>query len=60
MYAWDAVNEAFNEDDTIRSTLWSDSPGIGLTGTAYIEQALRWLMTPIHKPYCSTTITALS
>jgi GH35 family endo-1,4-beta-xylanase len=33
VYAWDAVNEAFNEDGTIRSTLWSDSPGIGLTGT---------------------------
>jgi endo-1,4-beta-xylanase len=38
------VNEAFNfnEDGTNRSTLWSDSLGIGLMGTAYIEQALRW------------------
>lgn len=42
VYAWDVVNEAFNDNGTIRSTIWSDSPGIGLTGTAYIEQALRW------------------
>src|SRR6266404_3568612 len=42
VYAWDVVNEAFNDNGTLRSTLWSDSPGIGLTGTAYIEQALRW------------------
>jgi endo-1,4-beta-xylanase len=42
VYAWDVVNEAFNDDGTIRSTIWSDSPGIGLSGTAYIEQALRW------------------
>ena len=42
IYAWDVVNEAFNDNGTIRSTIWSDSPGIGLTGTAYIEQAFRW------------------
>jgi endo-1,4-beta-xylanase len=42
VYAWDVVNEAFNDDGTIRSTIWSNSPGIGLSGTAYIEQALRW------------------
>ena len=42
VYAWDVTNEAFNDDGTIRSTLWSDSPGIGLAGRAYIEQALRW------------------
>jgi endo-1,4-beta-xylanase len=42
IYAWDVVNEAFNDDGTIRSTIWSDSPGIGLSGTAYIEQAFRW------------------
>ncbi len=42
LYAWDVVNEAFNADGTLRSFLWYDSPGIGVTGTGYIEQAFRW------------------
>jgi len=50
IYAWDVVNEAFNDDGsgstpaTVRSTIWYDSPGIGFAGqgTAYIEQALNW------------------
>jgi len=42
VYAWDVVNEAFQDNGTIRSTIWSDAPGVGLTGTAYIEQAIRW------------------
>src|SRR5437016_2422379 len=45
VYAWDVVNEAFNNNGTMRSTIWSDSPGIGLTGSSYIEQALRWAHT---------------
>src|SRR5262249_41587679 len=42
IYAWDVVNEGFNDDGTMRSTIWYNTPGIGLTGTGYIEQALRW------------------
>jgi endo-1,4-beta-xylanase len=43
VYAWDVVNETFNDDGTMRSTLWHDQPGIGAgKGTKYIEQALRW------------------
>lgn len=42
VYAWDVVNEAFNDDGPMRSTVWFDAPGIGLKGTGYIEQALRW------------------
>jgi len=50
VYAWDVVNEAFNDDGsgstpaTVRSTIWYDSPGIGFAGmgTAYIEQAFNW------------------
>ena len=44
IFAWDVVNEAFNDDGSMRSTLWYDRPGIGYAGqrTAYIEQALVW------------------
>ena len=50
VYAWDVVNEAFNDDGsgstpaTLRSTIWYDNPGIGFAGqgTAYIEQAMNW------------------
>lgn len=44
VYAWDVVNEAFNDDGTMRETIWYNLPGIGYAGqgTKYIEQALRW------------------
>ncbi len=47
VWAWDVVNEAFTNNGTLRSTVWNDSPGIGLAGkgTGYIEQSFRWAHT---------------
>jgi endo-1,4-beta-xylanase len=47
VFAWDVVNEAFNDPTGsavpgLRDSIWYDQPGIGLTGTGYIEQALQW------------------
>jgi endo-1,4-beta-xylanase len=43
VYAWDVINEAFNDDGIMRHTIWYDQPGIGAGATTkYIEQALRW------------------
>jgi len=44
VFAWDVVNEAFNDSagNTLRDSIWYNQPGIGLSGTGYIEQAFRW------------------
>lgn len=44
VFAWDVVNEAFEDNGSLRSTPWFNRPGIGLAdqGTKYIEQAFRW------------------
>ena len=40
---WDVVNEAFNDNGTIRSTVWYDNPGIGYAGqgTKYLEEVFK-------------------
>ncbi len=43
VFAWDVVNEAIDDNSgTLRNSIWYNQPGIGLTGTGYIEQAFRW------------------
>lgn len=47
VFAWDVVNEAVSDSATgrgtdLRDSVWYNQPGIGITGTGYIEQAFRW------------------
>jgi len=44
VFAWDVVNEAFDEKGEVKDSIWYNRPGIGLAGkqTAYVEQAFRW------------------
>lgn len=64
--AWDVVNEAFNDNGTLRSTLWYNNPGIGLAGTGYMEQAFRWAHEAdpkallFYNDYSAETINAKS
>jgi hypothetical protein len=37
VYAWDVVDEAFNEDGSMRGSLWQNK-----LGTGHIANALRW------------------
>lgn len=47
VFAWDAINEALDENGNVRDSLWYNRPGIGFSGkgTAFIEQIFRW----VHK-----------
>jgi endo-1,4-beta-xylanase len=44
VFAWDVVNEAFTDTtpSVLGDSIWYDQPGIGQSGTGYIEQAIRW------------------
>jgi endo-1,4-beta-xylanase len=47
VFAWDVVNEALSDSQSatgiaLRNSVWLNQPGIGATGTGYIEQAFRW------------------
>lgn len=44
VFAWDVVNEAFDENGKPKDSPWYNKPGIGFSeeGTRYIEQAFRW------------------
>ncbi len=47
VFAWDVVNEAVSDSANgagtqLRDEIWYDQPGIGMTGTGWIEQAFRW------------------
>lgn len=43
VFCWDVVNEAFNDNGTMRSTVWYDAPGMGYAGqgTKYIEEVFK-------------------
>jgi|SRR5579871_356528 len=48
VFAWDVVNEAVSDSQTsatgtvLKDSIWYNQPGIGLSGTGYVEQAFRW------------------
>ena len=47
VFAWDVVNEAVPDSATgvgtqLRDSIWNNQPGIGASGTGFIEQAFRW------------------
>ena len=47
VFAWDVVNEAISDSatgtgTTMKDSIWYDQPGIGLSGTGFVEQAFRW------------------
>jgi len=67
-YCWDVVNEAFNDDGTLRTSFWYNSPGFGYAanGTRYIEEAFRRAAAAdpgaklIYNDYSTETVNAKS
>ena len=58
VFAWDVVNEAFDEQGKVKDTIWYNRPGIGLAGkgTAYISKCSVGHTQPIRMRCSSTTI----
>jgi len=43
VHSWEVVNEAVADGGAgLRSSIWNDQPGIGLSGIAWIERAFQW------------------
>jgi len=43
VHSWEVVNEAVADGGAgLRSSIWNNQPGIGLSGIAWMEQAFRW------------------
>src|SRR6267142_3627135 len=65
---WDVVNEAFNDNGTLRTNFWYDQPGIGYAanGTRYIEEAFKRTHAAdpgaelIYNDYSAETVNAKS
>jgi len=44
VFAWDVVNEAFDENGSFKDSPWYNQPGIGFEAknSAYVEEVFRW------------------
>jgi endo-1,4-beta-xylanase len=43
VFAWDVVNEAVDDKlARMKDSVWYNQPGIGFSGTGYVEQVFRW------------------
>ncbi|HMD17945.1 MAG TPA: endo-1,4-beta-xylanase [Terriglobales bacterium] len=62
IFAWDVVNEAFDElhPGTLRSTIWRDQPGIGLTEDTAASFELRATNNPVRSKLAARSRDILS